>query len=297
MLTDEETSLGCLAYYKEEIQRTGTREEWRNCVRNFRRGVLFGYSLKRKGFSAGSVLETGPGSGYFAAGLRFVFPGARITVMDINREVLDFNRERHGYETIEAVPDRVIDSLDGRYDLVIARDILEHVSDIKKVLQNLHACLAPGGLMHFTTPNGLEDAWKHYLAFRAGHSPSELLINHVSYFDGGGLRNLLGEVGFTPVQYYTYGIKPWLRGNGWKFSAALAANRPRGYIADKYAKMEIGHRSPLPAATSPWPEEWYVRPGAPWITWLYSFLQHQPMIRMNPDRNRGHEFYGIFRKT
>ena len=48
MLTDSETSKGCYAYYIEESLRTSNKEQIINCVRNFRRGVVFGYSLKRK---------------------------------------------------------------------------------------------------------------------------------------------------------------------------------------------------------------------------------------------------------
>lgn len=48
MLNDIETSKGCFAYYIEESLRTSKEEQLKNCVRNFRRGVVFGYSLKSK---------------------------------------------------------------------------------------------------------------------------------------------------------------------------------------------------------------------------------------------------------
>ena len=83
MLNDEETSKGCFAYYVEEFSRTGTKEQLKNCERNFRRGVVFGYHLKNRHISPRFVLELGPGSGYFAAGLQFVFPAVEITVMDM----------------------------------------------------------------------------------------------------------------------------------------------------------------------------------------------------------------------
>ena len=83
MLNDEETSKGCQAYYIEEGLRTSKEEQFKNCERNFRRGVVFGFKLKRKKITPRSILELGPGTGYFSAGLKFAFPPVQITVMDI----------------------------------------------------------------------------------------------------------------------------------------------------------------------------------------------------------------------
>jgi 2-polyprenyl-3-methyl-5-hydroxy-6-metoxy-1,4-benzoquinol methylase len=164
MLNDAETAEGCYAYYLEEALRTSHEEQVKNCVRNFRRGVHFGDSLKKRKINPKSVLELGPGSGYFSAGIQFVFPATEISVMDVNREVLRFNREHHGYEIMEGIPDNYLPEYAGKFDLVIARDILEHVTDISKVVWNVNRYLLPGGYFHFITPNGHEDVWKHYLA-------------------------------------------------------------------------------------------------------------------------------------
>jgi hypothetical protein len=49
MLSDVETSKGCLAYYIESTLRTSAHGRSKNCLRNFRRGVVFGYSLNQIG--------------------------------------------------------------------------------------------------------------------------------------------------------------------------------------------------------------------------------------------------------
>ena len=221
MLNEEETAKGCNAYYIEESQRTTKEEQFKNCERNFRRGVVFGYQLKNRRISPQSALELGPGSGYFAAGLQFVFPGVKITVMDINRDVLNFNYEHHHFETIQEIPDNYRNSLKNKFDLIIARDIIEHVTDIPKVLANMSEYLQPNGLFHFITPNGREDIWKHYLPSKLEKTSSELLINHVNYFDGKGLKKLFYQNGFLPVKYFTYNLKTTIRGQGWKENRKL----------------------------------------------------------------------------
>ena len=292
MLSETETAAGCLAYYVEESLRTSPHEAERNRIRNFRRGVLFGYSLKMRSLKPGNILEAGPGSGHFAAGVRFVFPAAKLTVMDVNPEVLEFNRTVHGFDAIQGIPDRFETQLAGKFDLVIARDLLEHVTDIKAVVANFARYLVPGGHLHFTTPNGKEDVWKHILAAERSAGPSELMINHVNYFDGKGLKNLLATMGFSPVQYYAYGFKRFLRGAGWKHKASLvAAPSQRCPVSDFPAEKLSGIRTIIPESV---PRAWYIRPRAKRITWLYSLYQHASFARLDPVRNIGHEFYGLF---
>ncbi len=297
MLNDEETAKGCLAYYIEESLRTGTKEQIKNCIRNFRRGLVFGLSLKHKKISPLSVLELGPGSGYFSAGLQFVFPAAEISVMDVNTEVLKFNQEHHNYKIIQGIPDNFLPGHTAKFDLVIARDIIEHVSDISKVLSNINLYLGPNGYFHFLTPNGHEDVWKHYLTAVLANAPSELLINHVNYYDGKGLKDLLLQKGFKPVDYYTYNLKTTMRGAGWKKDRKLMSPVSRKSSADFFLKEKAIEVSNTELIKKTILDQWYIRSRAKWITYAYSLFQHFSLIRVNPGYNAGHEIYGLFKKT
>ena len=296
MLNESETSKGCFAYYIKENLETSKEEQIKNCVRNFRRGVVFGYSLKKKKISPHFVLELGPGSGYFAAGLQFVFPDIDITVMDINQEVLNFNQEHHQFKTILNIPDKLNNAYSDKFDLVIARDIIEHVSDISNVLKNATNYLKPNGLFHFLTPNGHEDVWPYYLTGKLTKSKSELLINHVNFFDGKGLKDVLIENGFKPVDYYTYTFKTTLHGKGWKINKKLMSPISTKTNADslinekavEIAKINFNKKNIL--------DKWYIKKNAKWITYFYSMYQHYSVIRMNPELNVGHEIYGLFQK-
>ncbi|MEI7498971.1 MAG: class I SAM-dependent methyltransferase [Bacteroidota bacterium] len=296
MLTEEETAKGCSAYYHEESKRTSKNEQIKNCERNFRRGVVFGYKLKIRKLSPRYVLELGPGSGYFAAGLQFVFPGVEITVMDINREVLNFNQEHHNFKIIREIPDNFAEKYKNKFDIIIARDIIEHVTDISKVLENVNEYLRPNGLFHFITPNGGEDIWKHYLTSRLDGGPSELLINHVNYFNGKGLKNLLIQKGFRTVDYYTYGVKTTFRGYGWKENRKLMSPVSKKTKADHNIEEGQNEFKQIDFRKTEILNKWYIQSNAKWLTYFYSLYHHYSILRISPERNIGHEIYGLFKK-
>ena len=296
MLTEIETSKGCHAYQIEESLRTSEKEQFINCVRNFRRGVIFGYSLKKEKLSPRSALEIGPGLGYFSSGLKFVFPDVDITVMDINPDMVNFNKSHHKYKTIRNVPDNYVLECHNKFDLVIARDLIEHVSDISKVLSNVNRYLTRNGYFHFITPNGHEDVWKHYLTSILTNSTSELLINHVNYYDGKGLEKLLIKEGFIPVEYYTYEIKSTLRGSGWKKYQKLMSPVSERKDADLLIKEKAAEISNSELIKEQILNKWYIQYRAKWVTYLYSMYQHLPIIRVNPRLNIGHEIYGLYKK-
>ncbi|MFZ4563831.1 MAG: class I SAM-dependent methyltransferase [Bacteroidales bacterium] len=297
MLSESESAKGCYAYYLEEALRTTPKEQMANCLRNFRRGVVFGYSLKRRKIFPRSVLELGPGLGYFSVGLKFVFPGADIAVMDINAELASFNEDHHNYRSIHGVPDIFMPEFKGTFDLVIARDVIEHVNEISAVIENINRYLTPGGYFHFITPNGREDAWRSYLTSLFTNSSSELLINHVNYYDGKGLGKLLFQKGFIPVDYYTYKIKTTLSGLGWKKNKKLMSPVSVRKDADLLIRENAMEVSGAGLVKEKILNKWYIQDRAKWITATYSLYQHFNMIRINPGLNIGHEIYGLFQKA
>jgi SAM-dependent methyltransferase len=80
---------------------------------------------------------------------------ARVTGWDIDELALELLRERFPEERfisadlIESVPE----DERGRYELVIAGEVLEHVPDADRFLLGCRALLAPGGRLCVTVPN------------------------------------------------------------------------------------------------------------------------------------------------
>lgn len=297
MLSQEETARGCLAYFIEESLRVSEKEQEKNFIRNFRRGVLFGYSIKRKSYAPGEILELGPGSGAFSEGLKFVFPDVRVTVMDVNEELLLFNKKHHQFETIQSAPENFLAELENKFDLIIARDILEHVIDVATVIQNVNKYCKPGGLFHFITPNGHEDVWKHYLTYTSSGSPSELLINHVNYFDGKGLLDFLQNNHFSPIEYFTYKIKTTRKGKGWKTHPRLMAGESTKKNSDFYVNTEIEKIKKFDFDKEAVMDKWYINDKRKFLTRMVSWYSHMKMIKVSPELNVGHEISGLFIKV
>jgi SAM-dependent methyltransferase len=296
MPSQEGIATGCLAYYHFETEGTPQNEITRNHVRNFRRGMLFGHLLKRKGFHPEEILEFGPGPGYFAAGLQVLFPKSRVTAVDIVDEVLERNRIVHGFNTLKGSPENALPGWNSGFDLIIARDLLEHVTDIKKVVENISGLLKKGGLFHFLTPNGKEDLWQHYLTWKLYDKPSELLINHLNYFDGKGLKMLLEKNGLSPIQYYTYQLKTTFRGKGWRVSKRLAAPVSTGRKAQNYTGYQADGKSNEVDTDTEVIPEWLKRPRYLWLVVLNCWFKHSVFLRVPPSLNTGHEICGLFRK-
>jgi ubiquinone/menaquinone biosynthesis C-methylase UbiE len=296
MINVQHTATGCHAYYLKEIIETPLSEQKRNLVRNYRRGIVFARLLQKKGYHPETILEFGPGSGYFSAGIRFIFPECKITVVDIVDDVLKLNQEVHGYDVFSGSPEDIHFFEDQNFDLIIARDILEHVTDIGKVISNIHDLLDPNGLFHFITPNGREDVWGHYLNWEFSRKPSELLINHVNYFDGAGLLKCLTDSGFTKIDYYTYQIKYTLRGKGWRhkknLTVPVSSKRSDEEVIKSWGNKEGGYSFKEEDIL----DTFIFRTKMKGLISLYCRFKHHWLIHLDPKRNIGHEIMGLFFK-
>jgi len=296
MINAQHTAIGCHAYYLKEIMETPLSEQKRNLVRNYRRGIVFARSLQKKGYRPETILEFGPGSGYFSAGIQFLFPECKITVVDIVEDVLKINREVHGYEAFSGSPEDIHLFEDRKFDLIVARDILEHVTDIGNVIRNIYELLNPNGLFHFITPNGKEDVWGHFLNWEFTKQPSELLINHVNYFEGTGLLKCLTDSGFSKIDYFTYQIKYTLRGKGWKHAKKLAVPVSKKQSADELIRSWINKDSELSFKKEEILDSFIFRTKMKGLIILYCRFKHHWLIHLDPGRNVGHEILGLFFK-
>lgn len=99
-----------------------------------------------------SALDVGCGAGLLAEPLARL--GARVTAIDAAPELIEAARA-HASEQGLAIDYRAqaVEELDGRFDLVTAMEVIEHVADPQAFLRALAERLAPGGLLILSTPN------------------------------------------------------------------------------------------------------------------------------------------------
>ena len=90
------------------------------------------------------------------------------------------------------------------FDVVIASEILEHLSDPTKFLTEIRRILRPGGLLWATTPHG-----RGISARLLGTEWSVVYPpDHMQLFSVAGMRRLMRRVGFRRMRIATHGADP-----------------------------------------------------------------------------------------
>ena len=99
-----------------------------------------------------TALDVGCGAGLLAEPLARL--GAAVTGIDASRELVEVAR-RHASERALDIDYRAgdVEELGGRFDLVTAMEVIEHVADPAAFVRALAKRLAPGGLLIMSTPN------------------------------------------------------------------------------------------------------------------------------------------------
>jgi 2-polyprenyl-6-hydroxyphenyl methylase / 3-demethylubiquinone-9 3-methyltransferase len=106
----------------------------------------------RRPLEGKSVLDVGCGGGLLAEPLARL--GGRVTGLDASTEVIGVAREHAaamGLDIDYRAGD--VQELEGRFDLVTAMEVIEHVADPALFVQALAKRLAVGGLLIMSTPN------------------------------------------------------------------------------------------------------------------------------------------------
>jgi 2-polyprenyl-3-methyl-5-hydroxy-6-metoxy-1,4-benzoquinol methylase len=167
------------------------------------------------------VLDAGCGSGYGSAELARV--AGAVTAIDFSEDAISFARQNFqaanlGYEVGDCL------SLpQGPFDLIVAFEVIEHLTDWRGFLAEAKRALAPGGLFLVSTPNKL------YYAESRGQSGENLFHVHefeYAEFDA-ELKSFFPHVGMF-VQNHVEGIAftPLEGGGGFEspVDAAIGAN-------------------------------------------------------------------------
>lgn len=102
-----------------------------------------------------NVLDVGCGTGAnLTALLAKQFPDTQFIGVDSDEASIRFANQKNAVANARYVTDAEAGDL-GLFDLVIASEVIEHVEDPDAFLQFLRSCLAPGGQLILTLPNGL----------------------------------------------------------------------------------------------------------------------------------------------
>jgi 2-polyprenyl-3-methyl-5-hydroxy-6-metoxy-1,4-benzoquinol methylase len=141
-----------------------------------------------------SELVGGPGRRVLDLGCRYgaltayYAKGNEVTGVDIDREALGHAEARLGIQALWADLDDPLAFLDATFDVVVIGEVLEHIREPQRLLDQAHRVLRPGGTLVGSTPNGFR--LKNRLRFLAGRHPEDN-PTHLHLFSPTDVRELL----------------------------------------------------------------------------------------------------------
>lgn len=175
-----------------------------------------------------SVLDLGCATGYLAA--RLVQQGCRVDGVELDPEMAEEARQacRRVHQSDLDDP-RAWDELEGPYQVILAADILEHLTDPWQALERIRKLLVPEGLLLASLPNAA--AWPMRLHLLAGRFEYEASgprdRTHLRFFTIHGFRQAAEQAGFQVLQILpTEARLPGLGRRGARLSLPMARRFP-----------------------------------------------------------------------
>lgn len=147
--------------------------------------------------------DIGAGFGLFLEELRAVWPEASMTAIEPSCEMATILRGK-GIRVLGQMLEEVT-ATDGRFDLLTAFELFEHLHQPAEFLRCVHGLLNPGGYLYLTTLNGqgfdIQLLWERSKSVSPPH--------HLNFLNPRSMTRLLERTGFEVVEVNTPGELDW----------------------------------------------------------------------------------------
>jgi 2-polyprenyl-3-methyl-5-hydroxy-6-metoxy-1,4-benzoquinol methylase len=153
----------------------------------------------------------GPGRRVLDLGCRygalteFYAEGNEVVGVDIDREALEHAKARLGIETAWADLDEPLAFEDASFDVVVIGELLEHIREPQRLIDEAERVLRPGGTLVGSTPNGFR--LKNRVRFLRGRHP-EVDPTHLHLFSPGDVRTLLAGFDDAELRFIAGRLTP-----------------------------------------------------------------------------------------
>jgi SAM-dependent methyltransferase len=144
------------------------------------------------------ILLVGAGTG---AELRYLRRYGTVDILDIDKESLSRVRGKIGKKILGDIVTHRLQA--NHYDLAVAFDVIEHVSDDVKAMKNIHRALRPGGRMIMTVP-----------ANKFLYSNHDRHLMHRTRYSFDAIQRLFRKAGFSVLflSFWNFFLSPMFIG-------------------------------------------------------------------------------------
>ena len=155
-----------------------------------------------------TALDVGCGAGLLAEPLARL--GAQVTAIDAAADLIEAAKS-HADRAGLAIDYRsvAVENLEGRFDLVTALEVIEHVAAPQSFVDSLAARLASGGLMILSTPN--RTRWSKLLTITLGEGFGRIprgTHDYDKFIDPDMMRGLLAKAALEVVDVEGIAFSP-----------------------------------------------------------------------------------------
>jgi SAM-dependent methyltransferase len=167
------------------------------------------------------VLDVGCAAGYLSE----ILARRGYRVVGVERPGGWGSRFPESVELVEADLDREFPSLRGKFDYVVCGDILEHLRDPGRVLDELAGVLEPGGELIASLPNSGHLYFRLNVLFGRFPQHEKGLFDgtHVRFYMWAGWRELFEKSGFRIVERKVTGVPVGMAFPKWEATALVRA--------------------------------------------------------------------------
>ncbi len=188
------------SYLDEREQEEASRIVW---TARMKRLLCWDRSIEEQksfldvGCSFGGLMTTAEDFGYESYGV------------EVSEYSGDYARKRFGKQKVFVGNVETLPLPDSRFSIVTMVEVIEHLYQPRRALQNIFRSMTSGGVILIQTADmdGLQARWQksHYHYYLPGH---------LSYFNRHNLRKLMEETGWTDIRFIggvEFGLIPKLR--------------------------------------------------------------------------------------
>jgi 2-polyprenyl-6-hydroxyphenyl methylase/3-demethylubiquinone-9 3-methyltransferase len=169
------------------------------------------FGLDEHGFKplAGkTALDVGCGAGLLAEPLARL--GAKVTAVDAAPELIEVAKAHSAGQGLEIDYRAVgVEAVKGRFDLITAMEVIEHVADPQAFVDDLAARLAEGGLLILSTPN--KSAWSKLLTITLAEGFGQIprgTHDFEAFIDPETMRGMLAHAGLECIDFEGIAVSP-----------------------------------------------------------------------------------------